>query len=202
MVDGSGSWAGSSLADRRAARREALLSAGVAALGTADARPVTVRGVCRAAELTERHFYEAFGDRDSFVRAVYDRVAAHAGRTVAAAADTATSDVRAARASVEAFIALMVDEPTVGRVLLLSPTTEPALSARGTARALEFVALVRARLPAASRSGDARLAAVAIVGALSGLLMAYLSGSVQADRAAFTQHCVDVVLTLGAGPGS
>ncbi|UYM05552.1 TetR/AcrR family transcriptional regulator [Solicola gregarius] len=198
MADRPGTWAGTALTDRRTARREVLLEAGVVALGAADARPLTVRGVCRDAGLTERHFYDAFGDRDSFVRAVYDNVSARAGGVLAAASEASPSGTRAARAPVEAFVDLMLDEPAVGRVLLLSPTTEPALGARGTARALEFVALVRSRLPPNARASDAELAALAIVGALSGLLMAYLSGAVDVDRAAFTEHCVDVVLSLGA----
>ena len=55
-------------------RREALLEAGIELLGAVDRSASNVRAVCRAAGLTERYFYESFGDRDKFVRAVYDEV--------------------------------------------------------------------------------------------------------------------------------
>lgn len=194
------SWAGTALADRRTARRAALLDAGVAALGAADARPLTVRGVCRAAELTERYFYECFGDRDAFVQEVYDSVAARAEQVLADASDAAGRDDAAARRAVEAFVELMLDDPSVGRALLLAPTIEPALSARGAARALGFVALVRSRLPEPATPVDAELTALGIVGALSGLLMAYLSGAVDVGRERFTEHCVGAVLAATRPP--
>lgn len=192
-----GTWAGTLLADRRTARRDALLEAGVGALGSPDARPLTVRAVCRAAGLTERYFYESFDDRDAFVRATYDHVAARAEQRLADAAGKARADVSDARRAVTTFVDLMLDDPTVGRALLLAPTYEPALSSRGTARALGFVALVRSRMPASTRPVDAELAAIGIVGALSGLLMAYLSDAVDVDRAALTHACVNAVLSLG-----
>lgn len=192
------SWAGTALADRRTARHAALVEAGVSALGSAGARPLTVRGVCRSARLTERYFYECFQDRDAFVRAVYDSVAARAERVLADAADADAADGGTAHRAVEAFVELMLDDPSVGRALLLAPTTEPALSARGAARALGFVAVVRARLPATADRAETELTALGIVGALSGLLMAYLSGAIDVDRDRFTAHCVDVVLAAAS----
>lgn len=188
-------WAGTPLADRRAARGEALLDAGVTALGSPDAKPLTVRAVCRCAGLTERYFYESFDDRDAFVRAAYDHVAARAEHRLAETAGATRTDGVDARRAVEAFVDLMLDDPVVGRALLLAPAYEPALSSRGTARALGFVALVRSRMPA---SADAELVAIGIVGALTGLLMAYLSGAVDVDRVDLTRACLDVVMSLGA----
>ncbi|HLR85673.1 MAG TPA: TetR/AcrR family transcriptional regulator [Nocardioidaceae bacterium] len=193
-----GTWGGTALEERRSARRAALLDAGVQQLGCPGARPLTVRAVCRTAGLTERYFYESFDDREAFVRAAYDHVAAQAERRLADAAGDAHGDPAAARHAVEAFVDLMLDDPTVGRTLLLAPTYEPALSNRGTARALGFVALVRARMPESADATDADLAAIGIVGALSGLLMAYLSGAVDVDREGFTRTCVDTVFALGA----
>ncbi|MDN5856815.1 MAG: TetR/AcrR family transcriptional regulator [Actinomycetia bacterium] len=193
-----GTWAGTALAERRTARRVALLDAGVAALGSPEARPLTVRAVCRTAGLTERYFYESFDDREAFVRAAYDHVAARAEQRLADAAGDTHGGPTAARHAVEAFVDLMLDDPTIGRALLLAPTYEPALSSRGTARALGFVALVRARMPDSADTKDADLTAIGIVGALSGLLMAYLSGSVDVDRQGVTRACVDAVFRLGA----
>ncbi|MCW2985532.1 MAG: transcriptional regulator, TetR family, partial [Conexibacter sp.] len=67
-------WAGSTLEDRAAARRAALLEAGVELLGTEGAAGVTVRAACRATKLSERYFYESFDGRDALLRAVHAQV--------------------------------------------------------------------------------------------------------------------------------
>ena len=72
-----------------------------------------MRAVCRAAGLTERYFYESFTDRDEFVRAVYD--------DVCSASDGGADASDSPRDAVERFVALMVDDPARGRVLLLAP---------------------------------------------------------------------------------
>ncbi|WP_131832982.1 TetR/AcrR family transcriptional regulator, partial [Mycobacteroides abscessus] len=105
------SWAGVSPAERADERRRELMAAGVRLLGLRPRPAVTVRAVCRSAGMTERYFYEHFSDRDTFVRAVYDHVGFRAIE--------ALSGVRSAYEGVDAFARLMVDEPTMGRVLLI-----------------------------------------------------------------------------------
>src|SRR5580658_7101585 len=75
-------WSGVPLEDRQALRRDELVTAGVTLLGEASGPSLTVRAVCRQAELTERYFYESFADRDEFVRAAYDDVCARAMSTL------------------------------------------------------------------------------------------------------------------------
>jgi len=76
--EGQRRWAGTTLDVRRAARREQLIEVGFALLGEQGAAAVTVRGVARAAHLSERYFYESFSDRDALLLAVHDRVAEQA----------------------------------------------------------------------------------------------------------------------------
>src|ERR1700749_1521676 len=116
-------WAGVPLEDRQALRREDLVAAGVQLLGEASGPAVTVRAVCRQAELTERYFYESFADRDEFVRAVYDDVCTRAM--------SALTSANTPREAGERFVALMVDDPVRGRVLLLAPAVEPVLTRSG-----------------------------------------------------------------------
>ena len=111
-----GRWSGVPLQDRQALRRDELIAAGVTLLGGAGGPALTVRAVCREAGLTERYFYESFSDRDEFVRAVYDDVCTRAM--------TALMSATTPREAVERFVALMVDDPVRGRVLLLAPEVE------------------------------------------------------------------------------
>ena len=114
-----GRWSGVPLEDRQALRRDELVAAGVQLLGEKSGPAVTVRAACRQAGLTERYFYESFADRDEFVRAVYDDVCTRAMSTLMSATTP--------RQAVERFVALMVDDPVRGRVLLLAPAVEPVL---------------------------------------------------------------------------
>lgn len=184
-----GRWSGVPLADRPALRRDELLDAGVQALGAAGGAPLTVRAVCRAAGLTERYFYESFTDRDDFVRATYDDVCT---RAMAALTSAAT-----ARQAVEQFVALMVDDPVRGRVLLLAPQTEPVLTRSGAEWMPSFIGLLQHKL---SQIGDPvrqQMVATSLVGALSALFVAYLNGTLSAGRTEFIDFCVEMLLTAG-----
>lgn len=182
------------LEDRRETRRKALLRSGVALLGAPEGPAVSVRAVCRAASLTERYFYESFRDRDEFVRTVYAEVGNEAQSALVAAVSSANGARERADAAVNAFVKLMVDDPAMGRVLLLAPLSEPALSRRGIDLMPVFVGLVRDQLSAVDDEAEKQLVATGVVGALTALFIGYLDGTVAASRAQFVAHCVTLVV--------
>ena len=164
------SWAGTALEERRRVRREALLTAGIQLLGAVD----------RSA---------------SNVRAVYDEVGARARSALIAAVEGAPANKRAG-AAVRVFVELMVDDPAMGRVLLLAPLREPAIGTSGVELAPRFVTLVREQL--AIEDPDKRhMVAVGLVGALTSLFMGYLEGTIAVPRETLVRHCVDLVESAG-----
>ncbi|OBK74542.1 TetR/AcrR family transcriptional regulator [Mycobacterium sp. 1274761.0] len=184
-----GRWSGVPLEDRQALRRDELIAAGVELLGGEGGPALTVRAVCRATGLTERYFYESFADRDEFVRAVYDDVCAKAMTTLASS--TSAHD------AVERFVALMVDDPTRGRVLLLAPTVEPVLTRSGASWMPSFIELLQrkvTRITEITEPAKQAMAATGLLGALTALFIAYLDGRLTATREQFIDHCVDMVL--------
>jgi AcrR family transcriptional regulator len=181
-----GRWSGVPLEDRQTLRREELVAAGIELLGSADGPAVTVRAVCRAAGLTERYFYESFTDRDEFVRAAYDDVCTTAMSTLTTA-DTP-------RDAVERFVALMVDDPARGRVLLLSPAAEPVLVRSGAEWMPSFIELLQHKLTRITDPARAAMAATGLIGGLSALFTAYLNGRLTATREQFIDYCVDMLL--------
>ncbi|MGW0017827.1 TetR/AcrR family transcriptional regulator [Rhodococcus sp. NPDC003382] len=191
------SWAGTALEERRRVRREALLEAGIELLGAVDRSASNVRAVCRAAGLTERYFYESFGDRDKFVRAVYDEVGDRA-RTALIEAVAGAPPNKRADAAVRVFVELMVDQPAMGRVLLLAPLREPAIGTSGVELAPQFVTLVREQLPIEDPE-KRHMVAVGLVGALTSLFMGYLEGTIVVPRETLVQHCVELVERAGRG---
>ncbi len=181
-----GRWSGVPLENRLALRRDKLIAAGVQLLGDESGPAVTVRAVCRQAGLTERYFYESFADRDEFVRAVYDEVC-----TRAMSALTSASTPRDA---VEQFVALMVDDPARGRVLLLAPESEPVLIRSGAEWMPSFIELLQRKL---TRIGDPvrqNMVATSLIGGLTALFSAYLDGRLTATREQFIDFCVDMLL--------
>ncbi|ORW01377.1 TetR/AcrR family transcriptional regulator [Mycobacterium kyorinense] len=185
-----GRWSGVPLEDRQALRRDQLLAAGVQLLGGEGGPAVTVRAVCREAGLTERYFYESFSDRDEFVRAVYDDVCTRAMSTLTSASTP--------REAVEQFVALMVDDPVRGRVLLLAPEVEPVLTRSGAEWMPNFIELLQRKL---TRIGDPvmqNMVATGLIGGLTALFTAYLDGRLAATRKQFIDYCVDMLLSRAA----
>ena len=182
-----GRWSGVPLEDRQALRRDELIAAGVGLLGSESGPALTVRAVCRAAGLTERYFYESFSDRDEFVRAVYDDVCARAMSTL--------SSSTTARDAVERFVALMVDDPTRGRVLLLAPAVEPVLTRSGADWMPSFIELLQRKLTRITEPAVQAMAATGLIGALTALFIAYLNGRLAATREQFIDYCVDMLLS-------
>jgi len=185
-----GRWSGVPLPDRQALRRDELIAAGVTLLGSADGPALTVRAVCRHAGLTERYFYESFSDRDEFVRAVYDDVCNRAMATLMSAATP--------REAVEKFVALMVDDPVRGRVLLLAPQVEAVLIHSGAEWMPSFIELLQSKLTAISDPVIQKMMATGLIGALTALFTAYLDGSLATSREQFIDYCVDLLLARAA----
>ena len=182
-----GRWSGVPLEDRQARRRDELVAAGVRLLGGEAGPALTVRAVCRQAELTERYFYESFADRDEFVRAVYDDVCTRAMATLMSATTP--------REAVERFVALMVDDPVGGRVLLLAPGVEPVLARSGAEWMPSFIELLQRKLTAIRDPLLQNMAATGLIGALTALFTAYLDGRLTATREQFIDYCVSMLLS-------
>jgi AcrR family transcriptional regulator len=185
-----GRWTGVPLEDRQARRRDDLLAAGVELLGGVDGPGVTVRAVCRQAGLTERYFYESFTDRDQFVRAIYDDVCTRA----MSALSTATTP----RDAVERFVAMMVDDPVRGRVLLLAPEAEPVLIRSGAEWMPGFIGLLQRKLTTITDPVIQNMTATSLIGGLTALFTAYLDGRLAASREEFIDYCVGMLQNRAA----
>ena len=105
---------------RREQRRAALLEAALDLLGSADAE-VSVRGVCAAARLTQRYFYESFTNLDELQLALLDQIAEEiAFEAAAALADAAPTDLYdACRTAFRGAYSVFEDDPRKARAALL-----------------------------------------------------------------------------------
>jgi AcrR family transcriptional regulator len=202
-------WGGTTLDTRRDARRRRLLEVGFELLGGQGSAAVTVRSVCRHAKLTDRYFYENFADRDGLLVAVYQQVAEQFRDAMAVAVSAAVAAVAPgpvapeaiARSAVLAFVGLLTGDPRKGRVLLLAPMTDAALSAHAVGLMPMFGELIRVQLAAAPAGAqataalDERMTATALIGALSNLFVRWLDGTLEASEQELTDYCVRLLLT-------
>ncbi|MDT7560749.1 MAG: hypothetical protein QOI68_5219 [Pseudonocardiales bacterium] len=201
-------WGGTTLDTRRDTRRRRLLEVGFELLGGQGSAAVTVRSVCRHAKLTDRYFYENFADRDGLLVAVYQQVAEQfrdamavaVGAAVAEAAPGPVAPEAVARSAVLAFVGLLTGDPRKGRVLLLAPMTDAALSAHAVGLMPMFGELIRVQLAEAPGGAqtttalDERMTATALIGALSNLFVRWLDGTLEASEQELTDYCVRLLL--------
>jgi AcrR family transcriptional regulator len=204
--EGQRRWAGTTLDVRRATRREQLIEAGFALLGEQGARAVTVRGVARAAQLSERYFYESFSDREALLLAVHDRVAEQARTVIAAAVQVAvgagaTDPDAPAIAGLQAFTDFLEEDPRRGRVLLQEAFSDQTLARSGIELLPSFAALLVEQISArfdGPDEVDAAISAVALVGALAHLYLGWIDGSLAISRERLIRHAARLLVAAAA----
>lgn len=110
-------YAGVDAADRLARRRASLLESGLELLGSnVDPAELTVRGICQQAGLATRYFYESFADKDLFIAAVFDSVAARLATTTQAAVAAAPA-AEQTRAGLANIVRTAKADPRIGRLI-------------------------------------------------------------------------------------
>ncbi len=106
-------YGGQSHADRMAERRAAFIEAGFQLIGTEGYRAATVRAVCKQAGITDRYFYELFGNTEGLLIAVYETVAEALQQALMQALAEADDDIGSKTdAGLRAFLASMRDDRT------------------------------------------------------------------------------------------
>ncbi len=203
-------YGGQTIAQRRAARRERLLDAGLELFGTVGFAATTIESICAQARLNPRYFYEQFQSREQLLGAVY-------GRHVETVLESVTTAVRAAplqpRARLEqglrAFIDGTLADERAARINyfeVVGVSRELEARRRQVLRAYADMIAAQATemdLPAFAAGGDPRLPATALVSATDGLIIDLLSdaGGSNRDRVAGRARIVTTLLDIFA-PGT
>jgi AcrR family transcriptional regulator len=167
--------------DRDASRRRRFLDAGLDLLGGDEAPDeLTVRGICKQAGLAVRYFYENFGDKDDFVAAVFDTVTAQLASTTQAAV-AAAPWAEQNRAGIANLVAMISDDPRVGRLLFSTRLSNAVLLRKRAELGGIFALLSREYIQSALQMpGNSHISAIAhfVVGGVGQTLSAWLSGEI------------------------
>lgn len=180
---------GVSAENRKAQRRARLLEAGLDLLGTVGYEQTTMTAVCARAKLTERYFYESFRGREELLLAVVDQVAEQIRDTALRVLREHPGDPGAkARAALTSFVDLLTEDPRKGRAALVESLASRALRKRRHELLQTFAGLVATQAralfgPAALPPPRDEVNALLFVGGLAELLVAWLSGEIEAGPA-------------------
>lgn len=210
-------YAGESLSERTARRRQQFLDAGLEVFGTTGYRTATVRQLCKQAELTDRYFYESFASTEDLLVAVYEREFDHLQQVVLAAlaGEAAQHDPTAPIEVALNALFEMASEPRVARVCWLEVLGVSARVDKVYTRTFErFAALVvafaRQRFDTVDLDdAESRMLGIALIGAVSQPVTHWLLGGYREDRATMVaatsrvfRGVIDSLRTAAAPRGS
>ncbi|MFA9269284.1 TetR/AcrR family transcriptional regulator [Svornostia abyssi] len=194
---------GRSAEERKTERRERLLDAALEVVAEKGWHSTTVRDVCSRAKLTERYFYEAFGDRQGVLLALFDHVSQEVATILleAVAASPRDDATQSARAAISAFVDALADDPRRMRILITEAPDDTELQARRQGAVLAFAHLVRdqaAEFYGVSGRGkkDAELTSHVLVGGLGQLLLAWHLGDVKVSRERLIEHVTKLFVAV------
>jgi AcrR family transcriptional regulator len=195
--------------ERREARLERLLDAGLELFGTRGYADSSVKAVCAEAGLTERYFYEHFRDRPALLLAVYDRVTGHLMRAVVDATLAAPPELEArVRAALGAMIDVFEQDPRRARIQMIEVAGRNEEIERRTREAkhafADFVDSMATELvPRPDLDEvDRRLGALALVAAATELTAEWVMGSLDVSRDRLVDHLARLFVAASNAPGT
>ena len=204
-------YAGVALEERVATRRARFIEAGIELFGTQGFRGATVRGICAAAGLTDRYFYESFASLEALLAEVYRTLTGDFATRLteeSIRSDDWRGDAAAIERQATAAYELWFDtvrDPRFARIVLVEVLgVSPAIDAlyEESARAMSelTIAPLAATQPALKLSKARReLLGRALVGAGLQVAKMWMTGGYRLPRREVVRTCVLVAIgTLGA----
>ncbi|MCM6778987.1 TetR/AcrR family transcriptional regulator [Nocardia sp. CDC159] len=196
------SYGGVSAPERRAERRARLLAAARTIWGESGITAVTVRGVCKAAGLTDRYFYEHFANREELLLAVADEVRDHM-LSVMVTAGLATDGPaeQKLRAALRAFLETIAADGHIHRIVSTTdPGDLPALTQRRHDVLTMIADLVVDHAPAAlgvtAEPDWLRRAALFITGGVNQLIEGWLRNTIDMTAPELAAECARMCLSV------
>src|SRR5882757_2796145 len=183
---------GVSATDRREARRQRLIEAGLELFGTRGIVAVGIVDVCAEAGLTKRYFYENFASIDALADGVFEHVT---GNIVAAVAPAiAAGGGRDPRPALTVYARALLSDPRVVRFLAIESQSGPLKKHRDEfpTRAVELWFAFAAADDALPPPDEMRLNAYGFIGAAQQIGVAWLDGQLPLTMDQVIDQLVDM----------
>ncbi|KAF1024481.1 MAG: HTH-type transcriptional regulator BetI [Acinetobacter bereziniae] len=111
---------GMSLSERKLARREKLIEAGIEAYGTHGFFSVTVKDICNEAKLTERYFYESFKKSEELFQVIFLQLIEQLQQTVMQGVmQGAPAPKNMIKGGLTAIFTMLKNDPRVARIIYI-----------------------------------------------------------------------------------
>lgn len=111
---------GMSLSERKIARRDKLIEAGIQAYGTHGFFSVTVKDICNEAKLTERYFYESFKKSEQLFQTIFLKQIDELQNNVMQATMQASTDpTKMIDAGLTALLTTLKNNPKMARIIYI-----------------------------------------------------------------------------------
>ena len=111
---------GLSLSERKQARREKLIEAGIEAYGTHGFFSVTVKDICLEAKLTERYFYESFKKSEQLFQTIFLKLIDELQQNVMQAIMQASTDSKKMiEVGLTALLLTLKNNPRMARIIYI-----------------------------------------------------------------------------------
>jgi AcrR family transcriptional regulator len=179
---------------RRAGRRTRLEEAALALVRERGVDAVTVDGVCDAAGLTKRYFYESFADRDALLVTLLDELLDATRDAIGAAVASAGADpTERIRATVAALVDTLDADRDRARLYAEAPL-RPALGDRRRSAQDEFADLL---LDVVLEAGaERRVDALFVVAGATDVVTRWLLRDLDVDRPTLVERITRIGLAL------
>ncbi len=190
-------YGGATSTERRSKRRIALMAAALDLIPDVGVGGITVRGVCSAARLNDRYFYESFRTTDELLLALFDeQIVLASTAMLAAIADSAPDPTVRARAAIGTGLRHLTSDPRRGPLLIGSQATEGLRARRrDLVKSLAQIMAEQGRALLAGQQAldpDMDLAALTLVAGGFELVTGWLRGELDISR----EHLEDFLVTM------
>ena len=109
---------GMSLSERKLARREKLIEAGIESYGTHGFFSVTVKDICNEAKLTERYFYESFKKSEELFQTIFLQLTEKLQQTLMQGVVQGAPDPeKMIHSGLTTLFTLLKDDPRMARII-------------------------------------------------------------------------------------
>lgn len=198
-------WQGQTPDAREADRRHRLVEAGLELMGTQGVAALTMRAACREASVGPRYFYELFATREDLLEAVYDETVDRIREPILSAVIAAAQSddlVGAIRTGFDTAVAVVEEDPRIGRILFRESAADDTLRPRSQAAMPEFVLTVVGQVfpdrADALRGAGGGWTLIGFSAAIFSLFLAWSEGVRHTSREEFVAHCSALAVdTLG-----
>lgn len=177
------SYAGRSMEELKAERRERLLNASFIIVGSEGYARLSVDRVCVAARVATRHYYEHFQGREALLHSLYDRLEGELWQVVTRAlTEPGVEYGERTGTAIRSFVNYCLSDPRRARIICLESVGVSAgmetRRRRLTRRFAELIQQVSQQLASSGElpAADYRIPGIALVGATYELLVEWIAG--------------------------